>query len=386
MLASKLSGKTVRTIATPFLDTEIRAGIEHMMPLLQELGLDARCEFIEANEPFLKMGQKLEIALQGGPGKATEQDMAILLEMTRGIAERLEVSGDVIMVHEPRLVPLVRQKRDQGKNWVWGCQIDLSQADSEVWQSFSPFIEQYDAVTFLAPSFSRALPQRSFLIPPSIDPLSERNRGLSQPAIDSVLSKYSIPRDKPIVLQVSQLDHLREPTAIIQAFETVRQGSECRLVIAGTAVSKTSAEQVVSALEERAGNNPEVHVLLIPADRDHEINALQRASTIIVQEALSEGFGLVASEALWKAKPVVAAAVRGLPLQVKNKFTGLLTHGIEGTAHALRQLLTNPEYARRLAENGREHVRHNFLITRQLRDYILLLIALEHQAEIIQLE
>ncbi|MBI2853837.1 MAG: glycosyltransferase, partial [Chloroflexi bacterium] len=66
------------------------------------------------------------------------------------------------------------------------------------------------------------------------------------------------------------------------------------------------------------------------------------------------------------------SAVGGITLQVKNKYTGLLSHGIEGTAYAIRQLLANPEYARRLGENGREHVRQNFLITRHLKEYLLL--------------
>jgi trehalose synthase len=126
-------------------------------------------------------------------------------------------------------------------------------------------------------------------------------------------------------------------------------------------------------------------VLLIPPGSDIEINALQRAATVVVQKSLKEGFGLTVSEALWKAKPVVAAAVGGIPLQVKNRFTGLLSHGIEGTAYAIRQLLTNPEYAKWLGENGKEHVRQNFLITRHLRDYLLLFHSLYHPEDIIYL-
>jgi trehalose synthase len=142
---------------------------------------------------------------------------------------------------------------------------------------------------------------------------------------------------------------------------------------------------VLAEVRERAANNPDIHILLIPPGSDIEINALQRASTIIIQKSLGEGFGLTVSEALWKAKPVVASAVGGIPLQVKNKFTGILSYGIPGTAYALRQLLTNPEYAKWLGENAKEHIRHNFLITRHLKDYMLLFIALEHPEDIIQL-
>ena len=166
----------------------------------------------------------------------------------------------------------------------------------------------------------------------------------------------------------------------------VRKSIDCRLVFAGgTASDDPESEKVLAEVKERVGDNPDIHILLVPPESDVEINALQRASTVIVQKSHREGFGLTVTEALWKAKPVVASAVGGITLQVKNRFTGLLSYGIEGTAYAIRQLLTNPEYARWLGQNGREHVRYNFLITRHLRDYLLLFLALEHPEDIIYL-
>jgi trehalose synthase len=167
---------------------------------------------------------------------------------------------------------------------------------------------------------------------------------------------------------------------IIDAFELVKKSVDCRLVFAGgTASDDPESDKVLAEVREKAGKNPDIHILLIPPGSDLEINALQRGSTIIIQKSLGEGFGLTVSEALWKAKPVVATAVGGIPLQVKNKLTGLLSHGIEGTAYALRQLLTNPEYARWLGANGKEHVKHNFLITRHIKDYLMLFLALEKE-------
>jgi trehalose synthase len=247
-------------------------------------------------------------------------------------------------------------------------------------------VVQYDAAVFSAPVFSRELPIRQFLISPSIDPLSDKNKELDQQTIDSVLSKYGIPKDKPIITQVSRFDYLKDPIGVIQAFELVKKSIDCRLVFAGgTASDDPESDKVLAEVREKVANNPDIHILLIPPGSDIEINALQRASTIIVQKSLGEGFGLTVSEALWKAKPVVASAVGGIPLQVQNKFTGILSYGIPGTAYALRQLLTNPEYAKWLGENAKEHVRHNFLITRHLKDYLLLFLALEHPEDILYL-
>jgi trehalose synthase len=281
---------------------------------------------------------------------------------------------------------MVNRKKEISRKWVWRCHIDVSQPNRKVWSFLEPSIVQYDAAVFSAPSFSHQLPIRQFLISPSIDPLSDKNKELSQQTIDSVLEKYVIPKDKPIVTQISRFDYLKDPVGVIQAFEMVRKSIDCRLVFAGgTASDDPESERVLAEVKERVGGNPDIHILLVPPESDVEINALQRASTVIVPKSHREGFGLTVTEALWKAKPVVASAVGGITLQIKNRFTGLLSYGIEGTAYAIRQLLTNPEYARWLGQNGREHVRYNFLITRHLRDYLLLFLALEHPQDIIYL-
>jgi trehalose synthase len=298
----------------------------------------------------------------------------------------MELYGDILFIHDPQPVGLIARKKELGKKWIWRCHIDVSHPNEEVWGFIQPLVVQYDAAVFSAPSFSCDLPIRQFLISPSVDPLSDKNRELPAETIDSVLAKYGIPKDKPIITQVSRFDYLKDPVGVIEAFEMVKKSVDCRLVLAGgTATDDPESDRVLAEVREKAGDNPDVHVLLIPPGSDIEINALQSASNIIVQKSLREGFGLTVSEALWKAKPVIASAVGGIPLQVKNKLTGLLSHGIPGTAYALRQLLTNPEYARWLGNNGREHVRHNFLITRHLKDYLLLFLTLEHPEDIIHL-
>ncbi len=357
-----------------------------MVPLLGQLGVDARWNVIKGNDEFFQVTKKFHNALHGRQEKITPQDFALFLETTQKNIRELELYGDVIYVHDPQPAGLIARKKDIGRKWVWRCHIDVSHPSQEVWNFLEPLVAQYDAAVFSAPAFSRQLPVRQFLISPSIDPLSDKNRELPQPTIDSVLAKYAIPKDKPIITQVSRYDYLKDPVGVIEAFEMVRKSIDCRLVFAGgTASDDPESDKVLAEVKERAGSNPDIHILLIPPGSDIEINALQRGSTIIIQKSLREGFGLTVSEALWKAKPVVASAVGGIPLQVKNKLTGLLSHGIEGTAYAIRQLLTNPEYARWLGENGREHVRQNFLITRHLRDYLLLFLALQHPEDTIYL-
>ena len=360
--------------------------LNRMMPLLQQLGVDARWNIIKGDDEFFSVTKKFHNALHGRAETVTDKDFAIFMDTSKKNIAEADLYGDIIFVHDPQPVMLVNRKQEIGKKWIWRCHIDVSHANEVVWSFFEPYINKYDAAVFSSPSFSRILPIRQFLISPSIDPLSDKNKELSQSVIDSVLNKYNIPRDKPIITQVSRFDYLKDPVGVIEAFNIARRNIDCRLVLAGgTATDDPESEKVLGEVREKAWNNPDIHILLLPPNSDIEINALQRASTIIVQKSLREGFALTVSEALWKAKPVVASAVGGIPLQVKNKFTGLLSYGIEGTAFDIRQLLSNPEYARWLGTNGREHVKYNFLITRHIKDYLLLFLAQEHPGDIISL-
>jgi trehalose synthase len=386
LIAARLSGKVIQNINSTFSGGGVAEILSRMLPLLEQLGVDARWNAIKGSPEFFQVTKKFHNTLHGRREDITATDFALFLEVSEQNVREMELYGDIIFVHDPQPVTMVSRKKEIGRKWLWRCHIDVSQPNEKVWSFLEPFIVQYDAAVFSAPSFSHPLPIRQFLISPSIDPLSDKNKELSQQTIDSVLEKYGVPKDKPIIIQVSRFDYLKDPVGVIQAFEMVRKSMDCRLVFAGgTASDDPESEKVLAEVKERAGGNPDIHILLVPPGSDVEINALQRASTVIVQKSHREGFGLTVTEALWKAKPVVASAVGGITLQIKNKFTGLLSYGIEGTAYAIRQLLTNPEYAKWLGQNGREHVRYNFLITRHLRDYLLLFLALDHPQDIIYL-
>src|SRR6185503_17257112 len=196
---------------------------------------------------------------------------------------------------------------------------------------------------------------------------------------------YQIPTDKPIVTQISRFDRLKDPIGVIDAYKQVKKYIDCRLVLAGGgAVDDPEGMKVFEEVKDRAGKDPDIHILLM-SHNDIEVNALQRASDVLVQKSLKEGFGLTVSEALWKGKPIVAGHVGGIPLQVKHKYSGMLCHSEDGAAFAIKQLLNSPELARKLGQNGKEHVRNNFLLTRHLRDYILLFHSLYHESDVVYL-
>jgi trehalose synthase len=229
------------------------------------------------------------------------------------------------------------------------------------------------------------LPIRQFLISPSIDPLSDKNKELPEELIDSVLRKYQIKRDKPIITQISRFDRLKDPLGVIHAYLQVKKYIDCQLILAGGSASDDpEGIKVLEEVQEKAKEDKDIHILLLPQN-DIEINALQRASDVIIQKSIREGFGLTVAEALWKAKPVVASNVGGIPLQIKHKYSGLLCHSVDGASFAIKQLLNSPGYARKLGENGRENVRNNFLLTRHLKEYMLLFLSLYHPEDVVHL-
>jgi trehalose synthase len=386
MLAGKLSGKIIQIINSTFVGGGVAEILEHMVPLLNQLGVDTRWDVINGSEEFFEVTKKFHNALHGNKEKNSPEDFALFSEVTERNLEEIKFYGDSLFIHDPQPVALIAKKREIGKKWVWRCHIDVSSPDKKVWKFLRDFISDYDAAVFSSPNFAQQLPIRQFLVTPSIDPLSDKNKELDSATIDSVLAKYGLTSDKPMIVQISRFDRLKDPLGVIEAFEMVRKNIDCQLVLAGgTATDDPESEEVLEEVRRRAEDNPDIHVLLVPPESDIEINALQRAATIVIQKSLKEGFGLTISEALWKAKPVVASAVGGIPLQVKNKLTGLLCYTVEGAAFALKQLLSNPEYANWLGQNGREHVKHNFLITNHLKDYLLVFLSLDQHSDVINL-
>jgi len=383
LVAEKLSGKIVQHINSTSVGGGVAEILNRMVPILNELGVDTRWDLIKGGEQFFQVTKKFHNALHGKNEEITRKDFDIFIETGNINIDSVNTYGDIVFVHDPQPIMLIEKKADN--KWIWRCHIDVSNPMQAVWNFLMDYIVKYDSVVFSAPSFSSKLPVRQFLIAPSIDPLSDKNRELSKHQIDSVLDKYQIPQDKPIITQISRFDRLKDPLGVIQAYKKVKKYIDCRLLLCGGGASDDpEGIQVYLDVMEQAKSDSDIHVLLLQQN-DLEINALQRASTIILQKSLKEGFGLTVAEALWKKKPVVASNVGGIPLQITHKYSGLLCHSVDGAAFAIKQLLNSPSYAKKLGENGYEHIKNNFLITRHIKDYMLLFLSLYHHEDVVYL-
>jgi trehalose synthase len=386
LLADRLKDKSVQNINSTAVGGGVAEILIRMLPLLRDLGIKASWDVIKGDERFFSITKKMHNALHGVDVGLGRDELDYFIEVNRQNRKEVREDADIVFIHDPQPVALVEEKERLGKKWVWRCHIDFTNPKEETWNFLKEYIEVYDCAVFSAPAFSRTLGIRQVLISPSIDPLSNKNKDLPNESIDSVCDRFGINRQRPIITQISRFDYLKDPVGVIRTYKMVKGYLDCQLVLAGGgATDDPEGMKVLEEVHKEAGDDPDIFVLFLPPGSDVEVNALQRASDIVLQKSLREGFGLTVAEALWKGKPVIASAVGGIPLQISHKHSGILTHSIEGTAYWIKQLINEPEYAKKLGTNGREHIHTNFLITRHIRDYLLLFLSLYDPKDIIKL-
>jgi trehalose synthase len=377
-LARDLKGKSIKMVNSTAVGGGVAEMLNRLVPLLSELEVPTHWDVITGGNDFFEVTKAFHNALHGSSYEPTKAAQEIFLVYNEQNRERLQFEEELVVIHDPQPVGLIRSRDKTSASWVWRCHIDLSNPDERVWEFLRPFVEQYDAAIFSSQSFARQLPVPQYLFYPCIDPLSEKNKDLPDFVVQKVCDDFGIDRSRPIVTQVSRFDRLKDPVGVVHAYKLAKKYVDCQLVLAGGGASDDpEGAAVLQEVKEAAGSDPDIIILDLPPWCAFEINAIQRASTIVVQKSIKEGFGLTVTEALWKGKPTIAGSVGGIPNQIIHKLTGVLVHSVEGCAFQIRYLLTHPDFARRVGASGREHVKENFLMTTNVKRWLLLFRILE---------
>ena len=376
-LAKPLRGRSIEMINSTAVGGGVAEILNRLVPLAEELDLAIKWNVMTGGEDFFDVTKSFHNALHGAPYHASQRDFDIFLAYNERNRTTLPLDAEFVVIHDPQPAALIDARKSGSNHWVWRCHIDLSHPNRGVWDFLEKFVSRYDGAMFSSPEFSRQLPIPQYLFYPAIDPLSEKNQELDAEFIAEVLSRFQIDPHRTILTQISRFDRLKDPVGVIRAYRIVKRYFDCQLVLAGGSASDDpEGATVLKEVLREADNDPDIKILELPAWAPLEVNALQRASTVVIQKSLREGFGLTVSEALWKKKPVVASAVGGIPIQIIHKHTGLLAHSVEGTAYQIRFLLSHPEIAVKLGEHGHQHVKENFLITQKLKRYLTLFLTL----------
>lgn len=353
-----------------------------MVPFTNALGLETAWEVIHGNEAFYRTTKLMHNLLQGMRGSLpTSLALAHYETINQANAERFKElleSADIVFIHDPQPLPLIMHFPNRKGKWIWRCHIDVTYSPRTLWKYLRTFIDKYDASIFSIEDFVRPLPHPIYLIPPSIDPLSEKNIPLEESEVASVYESFKIDRERPVVMQVSRFDPFKDPLGVIQAYRMAKKHfPSLQLVLAGGggAVDDPESKDILEEILNFANNDPDIYVLNLPPS-PRTINCLQQGANIILQKSTREGFGLTVTEALWKAKAVIGGNTGGIRLQVFDHYTGFLINTPEGAALRIRQLLQDPQLSAELGAQGKKLVKHNFLITRHLREYLTMIASL----------
>ncbi|MBN2372809.1 glycosyltransferase [bacterium] len=354
--------------------------LNRLVPLMQELNIDASWQVILGNADFFQCTKGFHNALQGRDVGITDSQIRVYEETNATNAEILKAQleeADVVFVHDPQPVAMIKHFPKRKGKWIWRCHIDLSKPYRPIWKYIRDFVTGYDASIFSLSEFAQALPHPVYLIPPSIDPLSEKNIELDYEEINSVYERFNLDPERPVLLQVSRFDRFKDPLGVIHAYKLAKAFMPFQLVMAGgSATDDPEGDSVLEEVRKASSDDPDIHILLLPSDAHRTINALQRASDLILQKSIKEGFGLTVTEAMWKAKPVIGGDVGGIKLQIFDHNTGFLVHTPEGAALRIRYLFHHRDKMQEMGMKAKQFVKENFLLTRHLREYLTLIVAL----------
>lgn len=377
VLAKKLAGLKVVHLNTTATGGGVAEILHTLVPLLNGLGLKTKWYTIKAQKEFFEVSKQIHNYLQGKKGDLTEDQRQLYLHVNEKIARDLtKINPDVWIIHDPQVAAVIDYHPNLHPS-TWRCHIDMSRPNIFVWHFILPFIQKYDRYVFTMRKFigSGLDFQKAKIFTPAIDPLSVKNRSVSSQQAKSIVSRFGIDLEKPLVSQISRFDPWKDPWGVIDAFRLAKKEiNDLQLALIGAfAADDPEANEVVADIKKYAKSDPDIFIL---SNQDRvfnlEVNAFQMASNVIIQKSTKEGFGLTVSEAMWKGKPVIGGKADGIVGQIVDGETGFLVTTAAQTAEKIVYLLKNPDKAVKMGKKGKERVREKFLTTRLLLDHLKL--------------
>lgn len=434
----KLDGCKVWNVNSTAAGGGVAEMLHGLVAYARGAGVDTRWLVAAGDPAFFALTKRVHNGLHGSAGDGGalgEEERRHYDEISaREGAALLEFisAGDVVILHDPQTLGLIRPAVDAGAQIIWRCHIGTEVANehaTRAWEFLRPYIEQAPMSVYsragYVPSYVDVA--KTVVIPPAIDPYSAKNEDLSDETVAAVLRRIGYvasdgsgdgeavswqattggqrtvsrrasvvgegdppPLNAPVVVQVSRWDRLKDMQGLLEAFADELAGEGCHLALVGPSVAEVADDpEGMEVLDEcvRAWEalpdavRPQIRLITLPMDDGDEnaamVNAIQRHAAVVVQKSLMEGFGLTVAEAMWKSRPVVASAIGGILDQVVDEESGILLQDPCDHAElqtALRRLLESSELASRLGAAARERVNEEFLPDRQLRQWMELIL------------
>jgi trehalose synthase len=427
--ADQLAGRRLWHLNSTEQGGGVAEMLQFLLGYLNGADIDARWLVIAGNEPFFEITKRIHNLLHGQPGDGgglgePQRDVyrRTLQEAVPALQHQL-APGDVVVLHDPQTVGLAPALKRLGASVIWSCHVGVDQPKElarAAWDFLRPYVQAADAYVFSRRAYcwEGLDPDRLAVIAPCIDAFAPKNQPLDRDTIGAILQAAGVVEDRgaghgnpefhrldgsrarvgrradmlqeqplpvsaPIVLQVSRWDRLKDPLGVLRGFvDHVADGLGAHLVLAGPAADSVrddpEGEEVLHQVQQAWANLPRstrarVHLACLPMEDLEEngaiVNALQRRADVIVQKSLAEGFGLTVTEAMWKARPIVASRVGGIQDQITHGHNGLLVddpRDLRSFGGAIQTLLADRERALRMGAEAHRRVCDDYLAPRRL--------------------
>ncbi len=375
--AKGLYGKNIVHLNATYQGGGVAEILYSLVLLMNDVGINTGWRILHGSQEFFEITKGFHNALQGGKLNLSERKKRVYLQVNENFSKFTHLDHDCVIIHDPQPVSLIRSYR-KSQPWIWRCHIDLSEPHEELWDFLKGFLLKYDQIVFSSEKYyKKDLPVDQRLMLPAINPLSQKNKDITEKAIFENVTKVGIPTDKPIITQVSRLDPWKDPEGVIDVFKLVKEKADCRLVFCyNVASDDPEGLQMYKKVHRKANKFVKSgDILFVVGNNETLVNSIQRFSNVIIQKSTREGFCLAVTEALWKGTPVVASNVGGIPIQIEDGKNGFLLEpkDTEGFADRIIHLLKDPKGRKNLGQHAKETVRQKFLITRLLSDYLYML-------------
>lgn len=384
-LAAELEGARILHLNPTAFGGGVAELLYALVPLMRSVGIDAEWRLIHGSEDFFNVTKAAHNGLQGMEVLWTREMESTYLTKLEENVESWSDDYDFVVCHDPQTAGFLhlltaRQGARPAGKWIWRCHIDTTSPHEPVRQFFDPFIDEFDAgiftlEEFVPPHFS---PQVA-IIPPCIDPLAHKNLWMDKRTVKAILEAYQIDTERPIACQISRFDPWKDPLGVIDAYRIAKEKiPELQLIMAGSmATDDPEGWHYFTAADEHRADDPDIYLLTnMQQVGATQVNAFQRASDVVIQKSIREGFALTVAEALWKETPVIGGRVGGIRLQIIDGETGYLVDSVEECGDRLVDILKDPSTGTRMGKNGKEHIRNNYLSTNNLKNYLTLFLDL----------
>ncbi len=374
-LAQPLEGKRVLHINATSFGGGVAEILYTLVPLMTDVGLHADWKVMHGKTEFFHVTKTIHNALQGSDHVLTDEERATFERYNLMNVGGLTEAYDYVIVHDAQPAAMRAHAPFEGAKWIWRCHIDLSTPNQDVLEFLLPMIEGYDLSVFHMAQYipsENSVPE-PVIMPPAIDPLAPKNMALSGDDAAYIVDQFGPDVERPLMLQVSRFDPWKDPLGVIDAYRTVKRTvPDLQLVLVGSmATDDPEGWEYFERTVDYADGDGDIYILSnLNNVGAVEVNAFQSHADVVVQKSIREGFGLTVTEGLWKGRPSVAANVGGIPLQIVDGQTGYLVSNSEECADRVTEMLLDPDAARAMARRGKQHVRHNFLTPRLLRDWL----------------